>query len=64
MKNWLPYPENKPVDGWCATTEGGDIALVFWSNNKWSEDRGIVEFMQVTVNEKPTPPDEAKHGNH
>lgn len=47
---WLPYPENEPFDGWCATTDGGDIEIVLWRDGKWKEDRGIVEFMQVTVN--------------
>lgn len=48
---WMPYPENKPFDGWCATTDGGDINLIFWRGDDWAEeDRGIIEFMQVTVN--------------
>lgn len=50
--DWLPYPENKPLPGWCATTDGGDIRLVMWTNfDRWAEeDRGVIEFMQVTVN--------------
>lgn len=48
---WLPYPENEPFNGWCATTDGGNIKLTFWSDGKWKDgDREIVEFMQVTVN--------------
>lgn len=48
---WRPYPEQKPVNGWCATSDGGDIDLVMWTTkNEWAEDRGIIEFMQVNRN--------------
>lgn len=48
---WLEYPVNKPYTGWCVTTDGGDIALEFWTGKRWvNENRDIIEFMQVTVN--------------
>jgi hypothetical protein len=55
---WEDFPEHKPKhQGWCATTDGGNIALNWWDGEKFSHpEHGdccsaeVVAFNQVTSN--------------
>ncbi len=52
---WKDYPEHKPdYQGWCATTDGGDICLNWWDGEvfKDREKLEVIAFMQVTSNDQ------------